>query len=78
MPVKKLVELPAALRRRVILNWLRERGIGDCGVVEVRRVEGLLEMPLGEGPAKVNLPGGCFARRREGVVFLEKGGESTR
>jgi tRNA(Ile)-lysidine synthase len=73
LPVKKLAGLAAALRRRVILDWLRQRDVGDCGVAEVRRVEELLEMPLGEGPAKINLPGGCFVRRREGVVFLERG-----
>ena len=77
LPVLKLVALPAALRRRVIFDWLEERGVGDCGFAEVRRVERLLEQPLGEGPAKVNLPGGRFARRRAGVVFLETGTVST-
>ena len=73
LPVKELAVIPPALRRRVILDWLRERGVGDCGAAEVRRVEQLLELPLGDGPAKVNLPGGCFARRRAGKVFIEAG-----
>lgn len=77
LAVEKLVALPPALRRRVILEWLRGRGVGDCGVAELRRVESLLELPIGEGPAKVNLPSGWHARRRAGLVFLDRSGVGT-
>jgi hypothetical protein len=40
------------------------------GFEEVERVLGLVER---EAPAKVNLPGGRYARRRAGVIFLERG-----
>jgi tRNA(Ile)-lysidine synthase len=72
LPVKTMTEMPEALRRRVILRWLRARGVSGCGVAEVRRVLSLLEEPLEETPAKVNLPSGWFARRCAGVLFLER------
>jgi len=31
-----------------------------------------------ENPAKINLPNGGHARRRAGVLFLEKSGEALR
>jgi len=71
LPVRKLSQCSAPLRQRVLLDWLRERGIGNCGVAEVQRVEALLETPLGTGPAKVNLPGGWHARRQSGGIFLQ-------
>ncbi len=74
LSVSELNQLPPPLRQRVLLDWLRERGIGDCGIAEVQRVESLLEAPLGTGPAKVNLPGGWHARRRGGEIFLQPPG----
>jgi len=71
LPVSSLSEWSRPLRRRVLLDWLREQGIGDCGEAEAQRVESLLETPLGSGPAKVNLPGGWHARRRSGEIFLQ-------
>ena len=69
--VAPLRELPAALRNRLIQQWLRNRGVSDCGFDEVVSVA---EIAMSSGrPAKVNLPGNLHARRREGVLFLEKG-----
>lgn len=67
---KELRALPTALRRRAVLRWLRERGVPQPGWDETQRVLSLLDTA---GPAKTNLPGNLHARRRSGVVFLEKG-----
>ena len=56
-----------ALQRRIIHAWLRERGVRDVGFDEVEVVRGLLTAHH----AKVNLPGGRFARRRARRIFLE-------
>ena len=64
-----LRSLPIALRRRVILRWLRRAGIEEAGFAETRLVLSLLD--VSDGPAKVNLPGGRHARRRAGAIFLE-------
>jgi tRNA(Ile)-lysidine synthase len=64
-----LRQLPTALRRRMVLQWLRSRDITDAGFAEVERVLSLLD-PV-RGPAKINLPGDRHARRRQGKIFLE-------
>jgi tRNA(Ile)-lysidine synthase len=64
-----LRSLPLALRRRVVLAWLRRAGIEDVGFAETRLVLSLLDAK--NGPAKVNLPGGRHARRRAGAIFVE-------
>lgn len=66
-----LRRLPIAIQRRTVLAWLRRSGIVDPGFFETRLVLGLLD--VADGPAKVNLPGGQYARRRAGVIFIEKG-----
>jgi len=66
----ELRALPLAIRRRVVRRWLDESGVSEAGLAEVERVLSLLE--VGDGPAKVNLPGGLHARRRQGVLFLER------
>lgn len=68
---KTLSELPLAIRFRSTLRWLRENGIPEPGFAETHRVLSLLDVVA--GPAKINLPGDWHARRREGVIFLEKG-----
>lgn len=69
LDVEALRELRPAHRERLILRWLRESGIPDCGFAEVNRV---VEILLSDtNPAKVNLPGGHHARRRAGILFLE-------
>ena len=64
-----LRSMPIALRRRVVLRWLRQAKIEEVGFAETSLVLSLLDME--HGPAKVNLPGRRFARRRAGAIFLE-------
>ena len=69
LDVKRLRELPEALRDRCIMGWLRESGVPNCGFDEVSRVsEVAMSM---DRPAKLSLPGDFHVRRREGVLFLE-------
>ncbi|MEI8283905.1 MAG: tRNA lysidine(34) synthetase TilS [bacterium] len=67
---KELRAMHPAQRSRVVLRWLRGAGVVDSGFVETRRVLSLLDGP--KAPAKVNLPGNLHARRRAGVIFLER------
>jgi tRNA(Ile)-lysidine synthase len=70
IPTEWLASLPHALRRRAILNWLREAGIPEPGFAETERTLSLLK---NGGPAKINLPGDFHACRRKGAVILEAG-----
>ncbi len=65
----ELRALPPALQRRMVRRWLKARGIGEAGFAEVARVISLLD--AADGPAKINLPEGRHARRRQGKIFLE-------
>lgn len=69
LAVSALRAAPLALRRRVVRAWLEAGGVADIGFAEIERTLALLEVDA--GPAKVNLPGGCHARRRQGKLFLE-------
>lgn len=71
IPCQVLRELPAALRSRAVRRWLGRNGVPEPGFAETHRVLSLLDPD--EGPAKVNLPGDRHARRRAGVIFLERG-----
>ena len=66
LAVPALRSLPIAIQRRLILAWLRKHGIAHCGFAEVELVRSLLEART----AKVNLPGGLCARRREKRIFI--------
>ena len=68
--VAVLVSQPVAVQRRALRSWLSARGISSVGYAEIERVRELLDVT--NGPSKVNLPGGCHARRRAGVLFVEK------
>ncbi len=63
-----LEKMSLALRRRVIHAWLRNHKFCDVSFAEVERVASLLNL---EGPAKINLSGKRYARRRAGVIFLD-------
>ena len=65
-----LREQPVALQRRIIHAWLKAQGVADTGFDDVEAVRGL----LAGRRAKVNLPGGCHARRRAKNIFLERPG----
>ncbi len=67
LDTKALRLLHPAIRRRLILAWLREQQIEEPGFAEVELVLSLLEHDV----AKVNLPRGRHARRRGGEIFLE-------
>lgn len=69
LDVAALRGMPEGRRDRLVLAWLREEGVPDCGFGEVERVVEVLESS--GKPAKANLPGGRHVRRREGVLFLE-------
>jgi len=62
-------ELPVALQRRVILQWLRAQNISDVGFDMIERVRSLADSEA--DVAKVNLPRDFHARRRAGKIFLE-------
>jgi len=70
---------PVAWQRRRLQAWLAVSGVPGIGFREVERVRSLYregeEPPDGTLPAKVNLPGGWHARRREKRLFLEPPGE---
>jgi tRNA(Ile)-lysidine synthetase-like protein len=66
--VKALRAAPLAGQRRTILRWLQGRGVKDIGFADVEAVRYLMENTL---PAKINLSGGRFARRRAGAIFVE-------
>lgn len=65
-----LKKMPPALRRRVVLRWLRNANIPEPGFTETNLVLSLLDTR--NGPAKVNLRGNRHARRRAGKLFLER------
>ena len=66
---RALDQLHPAAQARWVLAWLRHYEIPEVGWKETRRVLSLLDR---KGPAKVNLPGDWHARRRAGVLFLER------
>lgn len=66
LQVPLLRSLPLALQRRLIHLWLQRHTVGSIGFAEVESVRGLLDAR----GAKVNLPGGLCARRREKKIFI--------
>jgi tRNA(Ile)-lysidine synthase len=69
LSVAGLRELPIALQRRTILQWLRAQNISDVGFDVIERVRSLADR--GACIAKVNLPQDFHARRRAGKIFIE-------
>jgi tRNA(Ile)-lysidine synthase len=68
LPVKPLRQLAPALQRRVIRQWLLQRGVSELGFSMIEEVRGLL---AGGAPARVNLSRDQAARRRAGRIFLQ-------
>ena len=63
-----LRELDPAILSRVIGFWLREHlKLPGIGFDEIREVSSLL---LPDGPAKINLPGKRFVRRKAGCLWM--------
>ncbi len=69
LPVKTLAAQPVARQRRILRAWLKVQHVSNVGYEEIERVRALLA--VANGPAKVNLPGDCHARRRAGLLFVE-------
>ena len=65
-----LMGQPVAKQRRMIRAWLLRSEVPRVGYGEVELVRTLLDKTI--LPAKVNLPGGWHARRRAGVLFLDR------
>jgi tRNA(Ile)-lysidine synthase len=63
-----LRDLPIAIQRRVIHQWLSGKTIPDIGFDEVERVRAML---VNREIAKVNLPSDHWCRRRAGRLFVE-------
>jgi tRNA(Ile)-lysidine synthase len=68
LKVIQLRQLPLALQRRAIRQWLMHKGVSEAGFDVVEEVRGLL---AGGAPARINLARGRHLRRRAGKIFLE-------
>ncbi|MCV2491741.1 tRNA lysidine(34) synthetase TilS [Geodermatophilus sp. YIM 151500] len=68
LPAAPLVDLPAALRRRVLRGWLHAAGVPDLHAVHLRAVDALVVAWRGQGPA--DLPGGVRVVRASGRLVL--------
>ncbi len=64
----KLRKLPESLQRRALFVYLRDSGVSDLSRDLVDRC---LELLQSGTPAKINLPGGQYCRRRAGRIFIE-------
>ncbi len=72
LDVAVLRALPEALQRHAVHGWLRRLRTPKISFALVESIRALL--PPGAPKAKVNLPGGKFARRRAGRLFIEGAG----
>jgi tRNA(Ile)-lysidine synthase len=70
LSVAALRAQPDALRGRLVHRWLRSCGVPDCDYADVRSVVALAEP--GSTGSKINLGGAWRARRRAGLIFLDK------
>ena len=68
LPAADLAVLPAALRRRVLREWLRAGGVPDLQAVHLGAVDALLTRWRGQG--RVDLPGGAGVVRASGRLVL--------
>ncbi len=68
LKVTQLGQLPLALQRRAIRQWLAHSGVSELGFEVVEEVRGLL---ADGAPAKINLARDRHVRRRAGKIFLE-------
>jgi tRNA(Ile)-lysidine synthase len=69
LAVKPLREMPLAVQRRMLHEWLDAGNIPGVNYDLVERVRGLLD--LSNQVAKTNLPGRLHVRRRSGKLFAE-------
>jgi tRNA(Ile)-lysidine synthase len=69
LSVVEIRDLPIALQRRQILNWLRSQNIANVGFDVVESIRALLGHD--SRVAKINLPRDRHVRRRSGRIFIE-------
>jgi tRNA(Ile)-lysidine synthase len=69
LPAAALRALPEALQRHAIHQWLRRHRTPQISFTLVENIRALLAPDAAK--AKVNLPGGSFARRRSGKLFID-------
>lgn len=66
--LKPLRQLPPAELHHILHLWLKNQEVRNCGFQEVKLIAEMVQSS--NKPAKVNLPGDRYARRRAGVVFV--------
>jgi tRNA(Ile)-lysidine synthase len=75
LPIQELNLLPLPLQRRQLLYWLQEQlprllGENKAPTIGWHEVETARTLLSRTSPAKINLPGHCHLRRRQGLLFL--------
>ena len=70
LSVPTLRALPEALQRHAIHQWLQRAKTPQISFTLIESIRSLL--PAGSTIAKVNLPAGHHARRRAGLLFIER------
>ncbi|MFL6514051.1 MAG: tRNA lysidine(34) synthetase TilS [Chthoniobacterales bacterium] len=68
LDLQSIRDLPTALQRRTLHQWLRQANVRDVGFDVVERVRRLLDVTAG---AKTNLSDNRHVRRRAGKLFME-------
>ena len=67
--VSEMVTLPPILRDTVLTGWLRARQVPDVSTAVLTQAVAMLDGAT--GPARWNLPGNLFLRRRAGWLWVE-------
>jgi tRNA(Ile)-lysidine synthase len=70
LEVAPLARVPAAVRRRVLRNWLLDRGVAELSDAHIRAVDALIGEWRGQGG--VWLPGGLEASRAHGRLRVSE------
>ena len=68
--VAELIKLHPVLRDTVMAGWLRSRAVPDVSSALLRQA--VLMLDPATGPARWNLPGNLFLRRRAGWLWVER------
>ena len=68
--VAELIKLHPVLRDTVLAGWLRARKVPDVSSALLRQATSMLDPAT--GPARWNLPGNHFLRRRAGWLWVER------
>ena len=68
--VSELAAQPRVLCDTILAGWLRNRGVPDISTAHLTQAATLLDPAT--GPARWNLPGNFFLRRRAGWLWVER------